>query len=194
MMHLERAFLHLSNVLKLNFCKGIKKMRKYFLLAGMALMATTTANATTDYAEVTAKATIQIAGQLSCPSSIDFGTIVVKANNAESFVSFSSGSFTGDILSVSGFTNQGLNPDRFPEGEFNGELTCGVNPDDHGEVAATFSIPPSIKLKNGEKEMTLALGTVQDSSQHILIFPTLTVPQKVTAGDYIGAFTVTATY
>ena len=33
-------------------------MRKYFLLGAVALMAATSANATTDYAEVTARATI----------------------------------------------------------------------------------------------------------------------------------------
>jgi len=165
-------------------------MRKYFLL-GVAMLVATNVNATTDYAEVTAKATIQIAGQLSCPSSIDFGTIVVKANNAESFVYFSGGNFTGDILSVSAFTN----PDNFVEGSYNGELGCGVNLNDEiGEVVATFSIPPSIKLKNGENEMLLTLNTIENTTWDMFIDPRLTVPQKVTAGDYIGAFTVTATY
>ena len=36
-------------------------MRKYFLLSALALMISGTANATTDYAEVTAKSTIEVA-------------------------------------------------------------------------------------------------------------------------------------
>ena len=162
-------------------------MRKYFLLSAVALLATSTANATTDYAEVTAKATIEVAGQLDCTNSIDFGTIVVKANNAESTVNFDLGSFTGDILSVSAFTN----PDNFVEGSYNGAVGCDVTTD--GVEGATYSIPPSTKLKNGEKEMTLTLDTGQDAD-FLYITPKLTVPQKVTAGDYIGAFTGTATY
>jgi len=57
-------------------------MRKYFLLSAVALLATSTANATTDYAEVTAKATIEVATEFTCDE-INWGTIVVKANNPD---------------------------------------------------------------------------------------------------------------
>ena len=82
MMRCERLIFSFSSTFKLNFCKGIKIMRKYFLLSAVALLATSTANATTDYAEVTARATIEVAGTFDCPE-IDFGTIVVKQNNSE---------------------------------------------------------------------------------------------------------------
>ena len=60
-------------------------MRKYFLLGATVLLAVNTANATTDYAEVTAKATIEVARQFEC-TDFDFGTIVIKENNPETTV------------------------------------------------------------------------------------------------------------
>ncbi|MBQ2811165.1 MAG: hypothetical protein IJF12_03245 [Alphaproteobacteria bacterium] len=57
-------------------------MRKYFLLSAVALLATSTANATTDYAEVTAKATIEVATKYGCDE-LNLGKIVVKKNNTE---------------------------------------------------------------------------------------------------------------
>jgi len=55
-------------------------MRKYFLLSAIALLAATNVNATTDYAEVTARAKIEVANTFECDD-VDWGTIVVKAEN-----------------------------------------------------------------------------------------------------------------
>ena len=156
-------------------------MRKYFLLSAVALMAATTANATTDYAEVTAKATIEVAGQLDCSNSIDFGTIVVKQNNAESTVVLDENyeilgeiQYTGDIISVT-------NASSFPR--------CGL-PD----ISITnASIPENIVIKSGTESLPLKL-TSSIGSDGVNIYATLTIPAKVKAGDYTGSFTVTATY
>ena len=152
-------------------------MRKYFLLTSAALLAATSANATTDYAEVTAKATIEVAGSIYC-NDIDFGTIVVKQNNEESTVTMDSDSgnvYTdGDILSVS---NSGP------------YFYCSDG--DGMEISGpSLSFPASIVLENGEVgEMTVNLSL--NGAERI--DAVLNIPSQVQSGDYSTSFTVTHT-
>ncbi|MBE6450687.1 MAG: hypothetical protein E7016_01840 [Alphaproteobacteria bacterium] len=76
-------------------------MRKYFLLSAVALMISGTANA--DNASLTAEvyAKIEHVNQITC-SPLDFGTIYLKKNNAESVLSASDFTPSGDIISVFG--------------------------------------------------------------------------------------------
>ncbi|MBQ2810604.1 MAG: DUF4402 domain-containing protein [Alphaproteobacteria bacterium] len=156
-------------------------MRKYFLLSAVALLATSTANATTDYAEVTAKATIEVAGTLTC-SNIDFGTIVVKQNNGDSTVIMEASSWdntseistTGDILSVDGATSSVC--DEFPGGY-------------HFSDAVGVDYPSTIELFAAGKTKTLTLDLSDDDNWGM--GGTLHIPSKIEAGDYVGTFTLT---
>ena len=159
-------------------------MRKYFLISAVALMAATSANATTDYAEVTAKATIEVAGTISC-TDLDFGTIVVKQNNADSIVNtfvgtdenedfISASSKTGDIISVSGAS----------------PAHCSYTDDYH--TSSGIDIPTSVTLSGSNGSMTATLKMSDES--WFYIEGTLTIPAHVKAGEYTGTFTVTATY
>ncbi|MBE6450909.1 MAG: hypothetical protein E7016_02965 [Alphaproteobacteria bacterium] len=146
-------------------------MRKYFLLSAVALMATTTANATTDYAEVTAKATIQVAGTFECDNGgvIDFGTIVVKQDNEE-FVIENGDSASDDLISL----------DYSPE-------SCTPNTGDFGS-----DITFSTELKNaGGNKLSLS-GYLDSDSEEIQT--ELTIPSDVPAGVYEGTFTLAQTY
>ena len=145
-------------------------MRKYFLISAVALLATSTAFATTDYAEVTAKATIEVATELDC-GSINFGTIVVKQNNAASTVTVGmadddSYTTTGDVISVSG-QNSGT--------------TCWT-------TAGNF--PTSVTISD-ENSNTMQIDIKMNSSYNIL-GGTLHIPGNVNAGTYEGSFTVTS--
>ncbi|MBQ8870868.1 MAG: DUF4402 domain-containing protein [Alphaproteobacteria bacterium] len=159
-------------------------MRKYFLLSAVAILAATNVNATTDYAEVTAKATIEVAGTFEC-SDLDFGTIVVKQGNAESIVTafmsydenedfIQASSKSGDIISVSGAST----------------ASCGYIDDYH--TPSGVDIPTSVTLIGNNGSMTAALKMSDES--WFYIDGTLTIPANVKAGEYTGSFTVTATY
>ena len=183
-MRLERAFLHLSYVLKLNFCKGIKIMRKYFLTCAVAMLVATSANATTDYAEVTAKATIQVANTMECDS-FDYGNIVVKANNPKSYV-YADKTFTEGVLSITGNTLFAV--------------TCVTNAPDSGNVE-NVSFPSSVTLKGTTSDTPLTLtGLTVDSDgtmtpmEFYIGEGTLEIPANVKADTYTGSFTVSYTY
>jgi len=156
-------------------------MRKYFLLSAVALMAATSANATTDYAEVTAKATIEVANTVSC-TDLDFGTIVVKSGNKDSSViadgylyGNDSLRFTGDILSVSG---KGYSECNFIEGSA------------YVMVSDSVTVQQSTILNDGKgNSMSLTLG---DDGSGRVYGTLLTVPAEVVAGEYTGTFSVTA--
>ncbi|MBQ2810547.1 MAG: DUF4402 domain-containing protein [Alphaproteobacteria bacterium] len=161
-------------------------MRKYFLLSAVVLLVTGTANATTDYAEVTAKATIEVASQMNCYG-MDFGTIVVKKDNAESTVTVYVGeapndqmyyNTTGDILSVSGSPAAGV---------------C-ISENGSNSEKLSFNIPSSVVLTGDNGTMNASLSQGFSSGGMIIIHGTLTIPPSVKAGDYTGSFTVTATY
>ncbi|MBQ2811252.1 MAG: DUF4402 domain-containing protein [Alphaproteobacteria bacterium] len=160
-------------------------MRKYFLLSAVALLATTTANAGTDYAEVTAKATIEVAAQGSC-SNLNFGTIVVKANNAESTVKITqlhaddtaTVTTTGDILSVSDAVASIC--------DFEGDELMGIQDWDDLEIPSTVTL----NGPSGNITATLEQAYNPAGEEYLrLIGGTLTIPAKILAGDYIGAFT-----
>ena len=141
-------------------------------------MISSTSNATTDHAEVTAKATIQVAGVLKCDD-LNFGTIVVKQNNGISTVTTddAANTFTGDIISVTG---EGL-----------GYGYCS-DPDDAENFGLEITLSTdTVELTNetGQK-MTASVSNGNGS----MIFGTLTIPANVTAGTYTGSYTVTRTY
>ena len=62
-------------------------MRKYFLLAGMAMVMTNTANAemtaTSDYAQIDVSASISYATKVECSQDLSFGNVVVNSNITE---------------------------------------------------------------------------------------------------------------
>ncbi|MBE6451829.1 MAG: hypothetical protein E7016_07735 [Alphaproteobacteria bacterium] len=146
-------------------------MRKYFLLSAVALLTATTANATTDYAEVTAKATIEVANLVTC-TNIDYGTIVVKKDNRATYGSiFDDGegniSYGQDVISVS-------------NSKPNSECSDVMTPQES-----------SIKLTNGSGgELELEIWNEGDTT----IYSSLFIPAKVSAGVYTGSFTATRTY
>ncbi|MBE6450662.1 MAG: hypothetical protein E7016_01715 [Alphaproteobacteria bacterium] len=144
-------------------------MRKYFLLSAVALLATSTANATTDYAEVTAKATIEVATEFTCDE-INWGTIVVKANNPD-FTLYTDSLETPEILSI---TDYNLNGTCYKNGTpYNGE----------------FEGSTTLKNANGDE-----LGTYASWTTDYPFHSVLSIPANVKAGEYTGAFTVSVTY
>ncbi|MBE6451812.1 MAG: hypothetical protein E7016_07645 [Alphaproteobacteria bacterium] len=155
-------------------------MRKYFLLSAVALLATTTANATTDYAEVTAKATIQVARTLECSSNVlQCGTIVVKQNNKEMTLFCGAPSELADLLPP-------LPEDIISVSDTN-TLDCpnanfGVN----GTEISTIDLTSG----NNKMEFSVAGETVADKDY---IAGRLTIPSQVQPGEYTGSFTVTVT-
>ncbi|MBQ8870803.1 MAG: DUF4402 domain-containing protein [Alphaproteobacteria bacterium] len=154
-------------------------MRKYFLLSAVALIISGTANAATDYAEVTAKATIEVAGTFTC-SDLDFGTIVVKQGNEEfdisSFDLNEGVTYDNYAISISGF-----NPS---ECAYSGGYDAG----DDG----TFP-PITSYLRNANGDSLLFSADFQNFYGGEL-HGTLTIPANVKAGEYTGSFTVTLTY
>ncbi|MBQ2811507.1 MAG: hypothetical protein IJF12_04990 [Alphaproteobacteria bacterium] len=148
-------------------------MRKYFLLSAVALMAATSANATTDYAEVTAKATIEVAGTFSCPE-IDWGTFVVKQGNREFWVNTyvaASGGYDQDMISHSGSE---------------GHIECSQQFTD-GNSEIHF---PDVELENKNGDIIHLTHIIAGSN---MIDTKIIIPQDVKAGEYTGSFTVTIT-
>ncbi|MBE6450643.1 MAG: DUF4402 domain-containing protein [Alphaproteobacteria bacterium] len=142
-------------------------MRKYFLLSAVALLATSTANAATRYAEVTAKAELVTANTFEKYSDLDFGVIAIKSNNKDSTVTISKNSVvshTGDVLSVDNATLatfDDLNSMHFPE---------------------------TVTIKNGENTLSISLS--DESTGGFAIGGTLNIPANVPVGVYTGSFTV----
>ena len=145
-------------------------MRKYFLLGVAALLATSTANATTDYAEVTAKATIEIAGTFECDD-IDFGTIVVKQNNGEININDSCKANSDDLISISA-------SDCLSQ--------CRAN----SSFGTTGFDDVTLKNENGNTITLTDIALVDDGT----LYSFLNIPANVKAGEYTGSFTVTVTY
>ncbi|MBE6451846.1 MAG: hypothetical protein E7016_07820 [Alphaproteobacteria bacterium] len=148
-------------------------MRKYFLLSAVALLATSTANATTDYAEVTARAEIQVAGTFECDD-IDYGTIVVKQNNKEALI-YSLGTLPEDIISISN-KNASLISCSVPTSEFNSDI----------EIS-------DVTLKNEQGDV-ITLTSIRTESATTNIYSKLLIPNNVKPGEYTGSFTLTYTY
>ncbi|MBE6451454.1 MAG: hypothetical protein E7016_05780 [Alphaproteobacteria bacterium] len=143
-------------------------MSKYFVLILAFMLASTNVNATTDYAEVTAKATIEIAEVIQCPvDKISFGVITVKLNNTSSTVTIGDGqtTFTGDVISVSGEK----------------AANCGNVDLNWNNVAVTIT--------NEEDDALIINNFKVDSSYNI--GGTLHIPPQAGAGSYTGTFMVT---
>jgi len=146
-------------------------MRKYFLLSAVALLATTTANATTDYAEVTAKATIEVVREVTC-GDLNFGTIVVKQNNEASTITLGVNSPTINGNGIISSTTQYA-------------PFCDLN------LAMNANMPDSVTLtnENGETMTVNNIGVTNDEQ----IAATLNIPSNVSAGTYTGSFTLVYT-
>jgi len=151
-------------------------MRKYFLLSAAALMVATSANATTDYAEVTAKATIEVANLHTC-SPLNFGKIVLKKDNAQVSLNLleylaGDGSISSNqIISITGATGS----------------SCTLNPydQDYSVTDATLT------NKEGTGTMTVTNITNDGGSD---FWGTLNIPAKAVPGEYEGTFTITYNY
>ncbi|MBE6451809.1 MAG: hypothetical protein E7016_07630 [Alphaproteobacteria bacterium] len=147
-------------------------MRKYFLLGAVALLATTSANATTDYAEVTAKATIEVAGTFECDD-IDYGTIVVKQGNEQISIGTADGcndvNDTWDLISAS---------------------CTSVSPKCTHIEAHNSGTDYNIELSNanGDKIDLEVYDAIDQLSTM------LHIPANVKPGDYTSSFTLTRTY
>ncbi|MBE6450514.1 MAG: hypothetical protein E7016_00950 [Alphaproteobacteria bacterium] len=136
-------------------------MRKYFLLSAVALLAATSANAKTDYAEVTAKATIEVATKYGCDE-LNLGKIVVKKNNAE--FTFSEADQSDDnLISVE---NNIL------------DLHC------EGPLDPIIA---NIDLKNPDAPDKV----IKLNYDGISAWYTVTIPANITAGEYSGTITMT---
>ncbi|MBQ2810792.1 MAG: hypothetical protein IJF12_01340 [Alphaproteobacteria bacterium] len=147
-------------------------MRKYFLLSAVALMAATSANATTDYAEVTAKATIEVATKHSC-SNLDFGTLVLKQGNkafnyGHAGPSWDASTSHEDLISASGIS-------------FSCELPVGFG----GQEEYKGII---LKNKNSDE---LMLNLIVSNSGEFFYSAALEIPAEVKAGEYTGSFIMT---
>ncbi|MBQ2810574.1 MAG: DUF4402 domain-containing protein [Alphaproteobacteria bacterium] len=154
-------------------------MRKYFLL-GVALLVANNAFATTDYAEVTAKATIQIANKIECTGDLDFGTIVMKANNSASTVSIDISEYhsTGDVLSVVDINS--------PDCIFGDDGVNYVNIEES-------DLPTSVTLTGEQSGKTVSVTDfeIYDGTG---LNATLNIPANVTADTYVGTFTLAVAY
>ena len=144
-------------------------MRKYFLTCAVALLTATNVNATTDYAEVTAKATIEVANIFEC-SEIDYGTIVVKQNNRAAELIATDHDVTGegadDIISTSDWSKA--------------NSSCSTSVwGNKGDV--------TLKNSNGDKIAMNIYG--QGTTLETILY----IPTNVKAGDYTASFTVTQT-
>ncbi|MBE6451756.1 MAG: hypothetical protein E7016_07340 [Alphaproteobacteria bacterium] len=160
-------------------------MRKYFLLSAVALMAASTANATTEYAEVTARATIEVAGSLDC-SDMDFGTIVVKQNNVASKVwselngDFPDTQYSGDVLSISDASTCRCNRSSYQQNIYESDATSAIT------LKGTKDPSKTIEVSN--------IHTVRGGSAGFNVFADLDIPPSVAADTYTGTFTVSTVY
>ncbi|MBE6450554.1 MAG: DUF4402 domain-containing protein [Alphaproteobacteria bacterium] len=154
-------------------------MRKYFLLSAVALLTATTANATTDYAEVTAKATIEVASVFSC-SDLNFGKIVVKNGHEDTYVvlGYEVEYDKENIISFSEYEMAACN--NLLEVTGNDSIML-----DHATLPETITLSGP----NGSKL------TVSDYQIFDWDFGgKLNIPAGIQAGEYTGSFTVTVTY
>ncbi|MBE6450848.1 MAG: hypothetical protein E7016_02660 [Alphaproteobacteria bacterium] len=153
-------------------------MRKYFLLFAVALLVTSNVNATTDYAEVTAKATIEVANKIEC-SNLNFGKIVVKKNNEATTVISTPDDGMGDevVLSKDILSHTGMSSVYCED--------AAMAMDQLG-----YSFPPTVTLTGTGGNLTAKLSSVSYGK----IEGQLSIPNNVTGGDYTGSFTVSFTY
>ncbi|MBQ8870809.1 MAG: DUF4402 domain-containing protein [Alphaproteobacteria bacterium] len=151
-------------------------MRKYFLLSAAALMISSTANATTDYAEVTAKATIQVANTVSC-GELDWGTIVIKDGNEEITIDVDYDGYmsydSDNIISISG----------------NGYTTCtGYTEVGSGGIDLE-SNAIYLSATGTNKKLTFT-PTIDGTGNSSGLGGKLTIPADVDSGEYSATFTL----
>ncbi|MBE6451738.1 MAG: hypothetical protein E7016_07250 [Alphaproteobacteria bacterium] len=151
-------------------------MRKYFLLSAVALMTATNVNAATDYAEVTAKATIQKANLVTCDE-LNWGTITIKQDNAAfTLDSTEPGTGFSDLISISGGNSQ---------------FTCNSA----NMTSLTKNNEGSLYLVNENgAEMSLEVGDVWEMDGKTYFATQLHIPEDVEAGTYTGTFTAFGVY
>ncbi|MBE6451291.1 MAG: hypothetical protein E7016_04935 [Alphaproteobacteria bacterium] len=166
-------------------------MRKYFLLSAVAILAATNVNATTDYAEVTARATIEMANEVTC-SEFNFGTFVIKKGNGE--ISFDSSQIGMDELShLSGDINSLISHSGYTS------AVCSLSDMDNAIIdgATTSTNYVTLKGKKSSKTLNAELksgGYMPGSSDGVYFSGILTIPEDIEADEYTGSFTINFTY
>ena len=143
-------------------------MKKYFLSMCFVFLTISNVNSATDYAEVTARASIQVAEVVECENPImNFGSLAVKANNEESSVALGANSTTqnGDVVAVNNAST----------------ATCSnqeLNWEAVGDVTLTNN--------NGKTVTITDIGV--DANNNVT--GNLIIPKNADSGEYVGTFTV----
>ncbi|MBE6451452.1 MAG: hypothetical protein E7016_05770 [Alphaproteobacteria bacterium] len=143
-------------------------MKKYLLLFLFTFL-TTVANATTDYAEVTATATIEVAEVIQCENSVlNFGDLAIKSGNKASTVTVgSTTSSTGDVIATKNTST----------------ATCSDSTLDWDSVG-------DVTLTSKDTTDTLTMSNIGlDGNNNVTA--TLYIPENTDSGTYTGTFTVT---
>ena len=153
-------------------------MRKYFLLSAVAILAATNVNATTDYAEITAEATVSVAKVLQCASyTLNMGTFTIKeGNNPIDIMAMDTSSPYYDSSDIINFD--------IPETSY---ISCYDV--DFSSDYATF--PNRIDLTGTTHKQTIQ-AYLYASGSEVRGMPIF--PADVKADTYTGSFTITYTY
>ena len=167
-------------------------MKKYILLAGVAL-ATMTANnvmAYGNYSDVNVKANIEKLTHRTC-TDLDFGTIKIlpSANLAAGAASTEA---KVELKRDGTVTTSGATVDN---GGFGIMSVTGASVAKCGEGGLEYdNSPETITLKNGDSTLTVSdFGEYMNENDYTYgIRATLTIPDVITVeeGEYTGAFTV----
>lgn len=167
-------------------------MKKYILLAGVAL-ATMTANnvMASSYSDITVKANIELFEERTC-TDLDFGTIEIlpSANLAAGAASTEA----KVVLASDGtFTTSGATIDN---GGFGIMSVTGASVANCGGSGTIAGYTESVTLKNGDSTLTVSNFTKGMLVYDYVIGATLTIPDVMTveAGEYTGSFTIYNVY
>ncbi|MBE6451244.1 MAG: hypothetical protein E7016_04700 [Alphaproteobacteria bacterium] len=157
-------------------------MRKYFLLSAVALLATSTANATTEYAVIEASANIEYVTEITC-TDMDFGTIYLKSRDKE-IILVGDGSFLREenegtnVVNVTGYS----------------PAHCQIGDSSFDDESDGYSVNVlSSHLDNdddSDAHLSFGIRNVFGDS----IIPHLTIPANAPSGHYSGAMYVMFTY
>ncbi|MBQ8870957.1 MAG: DUF4402 domain-containing protein [Alphaproteobacteria bacterium] len=161
-------------------------MRKYFLLSAVAMLATSTANATTDFAEMTARATIEYANVFEF-TDLNFGTITLATDKYDIELPLSC---TGDV-------------EYYPSDG----AVVNVTGADAARLKVTSKVPNIDNLilpSDGDVELLGDNGTIvlknvhkcaeSDDGSDLSIGATILIPASTPAGTYVNSFVIMATY
>jgi len=166
-------------------------MKKYILLAGVALATMTASNVMAyDYSDVNVKANIEVLSHRSC-TDLNFGTIKIlpSANLANGAID----PWAKVVLATDGtVTTSGLTVDSQGYGIMGVTGASVANCGTGGSLPSNF--PETITLRNGNSTFTVGefMHTSHDGGHDYVIGATLTIPDVTTveAGEYTGTFTI----